>query len=339
MAEFEQLRDELAGSRRELEHERARSALLAREAVRQAERALAEFARPGDRGSEAERARAREAALEGARERGRRRLSDGSPALRAAEARRCWRQFADVHRPARAAAPAGRTAIRSCCSRCGSRRASRRAPSGQPQLWVRVYPDTCLVDTFEASLTEQEVANAQRVLGRGVARGRRRGAGARGLARAGRLARLRARRLDRPPVPAAQPERQAGAGQRRRDVLLIIVGAGTAARRGRDLLGSGVEGGRRRRRAAGGIRGARSGGRARRRRARSRSDYRPVQLRRRARRRRARAPTCGSKVAVLQLTPPENLETRRTSWSSAPRVDLLPERFVLVAYAARRGRR
>ena len=32
---------------------------------------------------------------------------------------------------------------------------------GQPQLWVRVYPDQCLADTFEASLTEKEVANAQ----------------------------------------------------------------------------------------------------------------------------------------------------------------------------------
>ncbi len=31
--------------------------------------------------------------------------------------------------------------------------------TGQPQLWVRVYPDTCLVDGFEASLTETEVSS------------------------------------------------------------------------------------------------------------------------------------------------------------------------------------
>ncbi len=33
--------------------------------------------------------------------------------------------------------------------------------AGAPQLWVRVYPDTCLVDGFEGSLTEQEVTNAR----------------------------------------------------------------------------------------------------------------------------------------------------------------------------------
>ena len=28
------------------------------------------------------------------------------------------------------------------------------------QLWVRIFPDECLVDTFEATLTESEVKNA-----------------------------------------------------------------------------------------------------------------------------------------------------------------------------------
>lgn len=32
---------------------------------------------------------------------------------------------------------------------------------GQRQLWVRVYPDQCLIDAFEPSLTEQEIENAQ----------------------------------------------------------------------------------------------------------------------------------------------------------------------------------
>ena len=28
------------------------------------------------------------------------------------------------------------------------------------QLWVRIFPDECLVDTFEATLTESEIKNA-----------------------------------------------------------------------------------------------------------------------------------------------------------------------------------
>lgn len=37
-------------------------------------------------------------------------------------------------------------------------------PNGtaKPQLWVRIYPDECLVDSFEETLTDKEVQNAQR---------------------------------------------------------------------------------------------------------------------------------------------------------------------------------
>ncbi|WP_433936892.1 hypothetical protein AB3662_19735 [Sorangium cellulosum] len=35
------------------------------------------------------------------------------------------------------------------------------AADGKPQLWVRVYPDDCLIDTFEELLSEAEVANAR----------------------------------------------------------------------------------------------------------------------------------------------------------------------------------
>jgi hypothetical protein len=31
----------------------------------------------------------------------------------------------------------------------------------QPQLWVRIYPDDCWVDTFEATLSKDELANAK----------------------------------------------------------------------------------------------------------------------------------------------------------------------------------
>lgn len=33
------------------------------------------------------------------------------------------------------------------------------SPAGAPQLWVRVYPDACLVDGFEESLSASEVQN------------------------------------------------------------------------------------------------------------------------------------------------------------------------------------
>ena len=36
----------------------------------------------------------------------------------------------------------------------------RRAGRHAQQLWVRIFPDECLVDTFEATLTESEVKNA-----------------------------------------------------------------------------------------------------------------------------------------------------------------------------------
>src|SRR5258708_28927786 len=37
----------------------------------------------------------------------------------------------------------------------------KQGERGQPQLWERVYPDTCLIDAVEGSLTEREVENAQ----------------------------------------------------------------------------------------------------------------------------------------------------------------------------------
>src|ERR1700674_5412212 len=37
-----------------------------------------------------------------------------------------------------------------------------KAVNGKPQLWVRVYPDDCLVDSFEPLLSRKEVNNAAR---------------------------------------------------------------------------------------------------------------------------------------------------------------------------------
>jgi hypothetical protein len=39
--------------------------------------------------------------------------------------------------------------------------AAAGAPAAVPQLWVRIYPDDCWIDSFDATLTETEVTNAK----------------------------------------------------------------------------------------------------------------------------------------------------------------------------------
>jgi hypothetical protein len=58
---------------------------------------------------------------------------------------------------------------------------TRFVQSGEsPQLWVRIYPDDCSIDTFEATLSETELANAklywQRIWGAGGVESEERGA-------------------------------------------------------------------------------------------------------------------------------------------------------------------
>lgn len=324
MTEFEQLRDELAGHSRELDQKR-QEALLAREAVKQAERALAEFSRVEDPQREGERARL-EAAVKAARARAER--SDGQLAeLRAGEGRlheaftiftdpREWlRQWPD------------RYPILLFPLRLETRFKTDAAE--QPQLWVRVFPDTCLIDTFEASLTEQEVANARAFWARIW-----RAAGDEALERAAWRELVASHGSGRagwvvrqymPLNPNDKPVKDSPT-----DVLLIITAPGplpAAAstywqavwKANGDIAAQQV--------AYAALEAAVGAAQAR----EIAERYRPFNLTDAPMPPHTRAEV-RVQVVVLQLTPPEDLQTRRTSWSSAPRVELLPERFVLVGY-------
>jgi len=324
VTDFEARRDELATLRSSLERARE-EALLAREAARQAERKLADFSRSAGRGNQAERARLEEAFRAaqnraGAADRERGALRDRESGLVAAfddftDPRRAIQQWPD------------RFPILLFPLRLETR--FKPGSEGQPQLWVRAYPDTCLIDTFEASLTEQEVTNAQRFWS-----GIWRAAGdealertawrdlvaAHGSGRAGWIVRqyLPLNPGDKParsdpaelfliivtsgPLPAAasaywaavwradgDPDLEAAAYQ----VLEAAVGAVPA-----QVIAE---------------------------------QDRPVNF--------ADGPPAGTarddvqvKVVVLQLTPVDQMATRRTSWSRPARVELLPERLVLIGF-------
>lgn len=325
MTDFETRRDELAAHRRELEGQR-NEALLAREAVSQAERKLGEFARSAGRRDQAERARLEkrlgdakaraerlDAQLESLRQResGLAGVFDGF-----ADPRRSIGQWPDRH------------PILLFPLRLETRFKSGAA--GQPQLWVRVYPDTCLVDTFEASLTEQEVANARLFwaaiwrAGGDTAQERtawREVVAAHGSGRAGWIVRQY--------LPLNPADKSARTDPT--DVFLIITAPGAlpaaarvywsavwladgdpAAERAAYLTLEGAVGATQAREIA--------------------ERHRPVNF--------ADEPAAGHdrdevqlQVVVLQLTPADQMQTRRTSWSRPARVELLPERLVLVGYA------
>lgn len=323
MAEFDHARDELAGSRRETARARA-EALLAYEAVRGAERALAALERTAGSRQRQERARLEKNLRDAEAWRGQ--LAKELATLDAAE-RDAVRGFADFSDP------------REHLSRCGDRHPIlllplrletrfKRGVGGQPQLWVRIYPDACLVDTFEPALTEQEIASAQNfwaaVWRAGGDEALEREAwralvAAHGSGRSGWVVRQYL-----PINPSAKPVKLAPS-----DVLLIIVAPGAlpaeavafweamwkangdaaavaAARAALAVLGEtqarDIE-----------------------------ENYRPANFDD-----LPAAPGTHADVrvsaTVLQLTSADDLHARRTSWSSAARIDLLPERFVVVTY-------
>ena len=157
MTEFEARRDELAAHRLELERTREQ-ALLAREAARRAEQKLATFERSAGRRDQAEADPAGGGAARRAGPRRKARPATRQPARPGDGAGRCLRR---LHRSAPLDGPVVRPVSRSLLFPLRLETRFKQGPAGQPQLWVRVYPDTCLIDTFEASLTEQEVADAQ----------------------------------------------------------------------------------------------------------------------------------------------------------------------------------
>ncbi len=323
MATFDNARDELAGARRETARVRA-AALLAHEAVRRAERDLAAIDRTAGSRQREERARL-EKNLRDAQS-WRDQLTAEQATLDAAEleAVHGFAEFSDpvTHLPrCDDAYPVLLLPLR-------LETRFKRSAAGQPQLWVRIYPDACLVDTFEPALTEPEIANAQTfwaaVWRAGGDEALEREAwralvAAHGSGRSGWIVRQYL-----PVNVSAKPERLAPT-----DVLLIIVAPGplpaAAATFWVAMWQAGDD--------AAAVDAARAAlaelGEER---ARDiEENHRPVNF--------DDVPTAPATRAdvrvsatVLQLTPAADLHARRTSWSSAARVDLLPERFVVVTY-------
>lgn len=324
MSDFEQLRDELSSHRRKL-NESGQRVLLAREAVRQVERALEELARTEVPEREDERARL-ERALKEARAKAQQAVGQLAE-LRIGEGQllEAFQVFTDPRE--QLSQWSDRFPILLFPLRLETR--FKTSDAGQPQLWVRVYPDTCLIDTFEESLTEQEVANA-RVFWASVWRAGgdeslereawRELVAAHGSGRAGWIV-----RQYQPLNPNEKPIKDSPT-----DILLIITAPGPlpaeaitywhAVWKAGDNITAQQE-------AYDELEGALGSETAR----EMKERYQPINLADSPAAPRTRSDV-QVKIAVLQLTPLEDLQTRRTSWSSAPRVNLLPDRFVLIAY-------
>lgn len=326
MAEFDELRAELSAHRRKLDQQRQET-LLAREALRQAERSLAESVRTegppmeGEPGPQEKTLRAAQANAE--------RTATVLAELTAVEDG-LLKRFEPVSDPQDGIARwPDRYPILLLPLRIETR--FRAGDEGQPQLWVRVYPDTCLVDSFEESLSTQEVSNARAfwaaIWRAGGDEARERTAwrdlvAAHGSGRSGWIV-----RQYQPLNPFDKPDRTDPV-----ELLLIIVAAdplpaaatvywAAVWRAGGNPVG--IQAAYAALQTAVGAATARD----------IADRYRPVNFDDppTAPHTRADAPVT---VAVLRLTAPEQVPTRRTSWSSPARVDLLPERFVLVAYGA-----
>lgn len=201
------------------------------------------------------------------------------------------------------------------------------------ELWVRVYPDDCMVDTFEATPSESEVASARSFwvnwARAGGDRNGQRGAW-RGLVAgfgSGRAAWL----LDRyrPPDPEALPVKAVP-----KDVILVVTPetpvpaaerATIAAYWGRvwQAEGDAAEVAD----ADHDLEAALGAARA----SHVRDRLRPVNM-------DDRPPPpdapgdVAAQVAFLDLPDEASLATQRQSWSQAPRVFVLPERLVLLGY-------
>jgi hypothetical protein len=205
---------------------------------------------------------------------------------------------------------------------------------GRPQLWVRVYPDDCSIDTFEETLSDVEVANARRYWREhwragGVEddeRGAWRGlVGAHGSGRAAWIVQQY--------VPVNADERPEKA--ERTDVVLVVTTetplstpeATAASTYWEEVWRAGADGAR--------VAAARSDlvdavGAARA--DAIETDYRPYNLD------DAPQPPLDRDDATLDVTVaflvfPADVETKLDSWSRAPRATALPDRFVLIARA------
>jgi hypothetical protein len=324
MTDFDQRRDLLARARREAEAKR-KELLLAREAQRRQEDALQTFTRSQTdrRGRERE---ALESALEQARATTHR-LHDELAGLRA-EADGRLEGFADFTDPrTEIARLSDQHPILLFPLRLETR--FKTGANGQPQLWVRIYPDTCLIDTFEPSLTEQEVKSAQ-AFWSGIWRAGadealereawRQLVAAHGSGRAGWIVRNH--------LPLNPNDKQAKVAPT--DVLLIIVAPGALpgaaltyweAAWKADGAPAALQAAYATLVAAVGAAQASN----------ILEHHRPFNFADTPTPPRTRADVRAQAI-VLQMPASEHLEVRRTSWSSPARIELLPERFVVVGY-------
>lgn len=324
MADVDVLRAQLARIRVSLERKRS-EAVLAHETVRRTERDLAELGRRSRESTERDRQRLRrQLAIAEDRKKD---VDAELDRLRAEEdsLRDDFDRFSD---PTTHLETLGdRSPILLFPLRLETR--FRTGPHGGPQLWVRVYPDSCLVDTFEPSLAEREVENARAFWTRFWHAG-----GDEPLERAAWRELVAAHGSGRsrwilrnymPLNPDDKPDDPDAA-----DVFLIVTApaaltgavptyweaawrAGGDAEAMREAFDDLV--------AAVGEPDART----------ILERHRPYNF--------DDPPPAGTTretarvvVAVLELPPIESLETRRTSWSQPSRIELLPDRFVVVAY-------
>jgi hypothetical protein len=333
MIEFDGLREQLARQRQELEQHR-QQALLAREAVRQAERRLQNFERRAGEQQLEERNRL-EAELRGAQAESER-LAGILAELGESESQ-VWKRFRPFTDPRQGVqAWSVQSPILLFPLRLETR--FKLGAEGQPQLWLRIFPDACLVDTFEEALTEQEIenarlfwasiwrANGEEALERAAWRDL---VAAHGSGRAGWIVRRYT-----PLNPSDKPVKD-----RPEDVLLIIPTTRPLSDPVLPELQSFWKAYWRAERPDGSIdmdarraaettlQEAVGAPQA----AELIANFRPFNLEDAPVPPRPRDEV-QVEVALLLLTPPSELPTRRTSWSSAPRVHLLPERFIFIGF-------
>jgi hypothetical protein len=325
MSEYQNRRDDLAAAHRALEA-RTREAVLAREKVRQLQRALDNLLkvesprRPGDREKLEEAIKAAE--QEEAK------LRDSLDPLegRLDDVKEAFEPFTDPQ-SAITLWP-DNYPILLFPLRLETR--FKTSAAGVPELWVRVYPDGCLADSFEETLTQQEVLNGQafwasiwraggdEALERAAWRAL---ATAHGSGRAGWIIQqYLPLNTDDKPVPAAA------------ETLLIVVSPTPLPDEIKpfwEAVWRGGGGAQATQQAFADLEAAIGGVRA----AEIVEKYRPFNLADEPKGAATRD-TATVNVAVLQLASLEHVQTRRSAWSSAPKVTLLPDRFVLIGYRA-----
>ncbi|HEX8149789.1 MAG TPA: hypothetical protein VF591_21595 [Pyrinomonadaceae bacterium] len=337
MADFSETRDSLRAARGE--KERARQALSdARERLRQLDTEQAELDRVFNRDDQGHLARRRrlerardEAAAEAEKH------SDSLAALRDAESG-LFNDFAVFTDPRQQAEQfSADFPFLLLPVRIETRfKTVTEGASTQRQLWARVYPDDCAVDSFEATLSRDEVRSARAYWAEswsaGVVEGAERAAW-RGLVAShgpGRAAWIV--QNYRPLNAADKPPK----GDRPDDVFLVIVTEqplGDDERQRLETFWADVwlaDGDRVKVEAAFGALSSPPLDAARA--ARLAEQYKPFNLDA-----KPRKPLKKSEVAVRVFTavlpPPEATPTKEQAWSQSPKVRVLPDRFVLVGYS------